>query len=72
MPCLFIHKMHEHNGFMFEDQAGYHGEDRCKNVRRREKKLNCVKSPPSTYSPFPELYMIQHFLKQIIVTPLKN
>ena len=48
--------MHEHNGFMFEDQAGYHGEDRCKNVRRREKKLNCVKSPPSTYSPIPEKY----------------
>jgi len=29
--------MHEHNGFILEDQAGNHGEDRWKNVRRRGK-----------------------------------
>jgi len=37
MPYLFIHKMHEHNGFIWEDQAGNHREDWFKNVRRKEK-----------------------------------
>jgi len=44
--------MHEHNGFILEYRAGNHGEDRCKNG----KELNCVKSPPSIYSPLPEKY----------------